>query len=241
MGLRPSASRGAAARSLSRSSECDSIGVAGLREEGATVRLVACIAAALLFATLASAAPAAALTIGPPPPTGSSQATIRSYYEARLAQQKASYDSQLAAYRKQLVAVKKQKTAADKSISSLTAQLEAARSSVSSEQVSALTEQNEALKSENASLLQARVQQSGQIDQLTDENARLAEKVSGIRPPIQLDPLAWLVLVAGLGVGALVGLRAGLRRGENRAKGPIPENVAAWWGGDGTDTTRTPD
>ena len=205
------------------------------------MRLGARIAAALLFATLASAAPAAALTIGPPPPTGSSQATIRAYYEARLAQQKASYESQLAAYRKQLVAVKKQKTAADKSISSLTAQLEAARSSVSSEQVSALTSENEALKSDNASLLQARVQQSGQIDQLTGENATLAEKASTVRPPIYRDPLAWLVLVAGVGVAALVGLRVGLRRGENRATGPIPENVAAWWGGDGTDTTRTPD
>ncbi len=105
--------------------------------------------------------------------------------------------------RRQLTAEKKQHAAADKTVSGL--RLEAARSSASSEQVSALTAENEALKSDYASALQARVQQSYQIEELKGE----------IRP-LYLDPLAWLVLAAGLGVGALVGLRVGFRRGENR-------------------------
>ena len=148
----------------------------GPSQRGCHVRIAALIAAALLWATLSSAVPAAALTIGPPPPTGSSQASVRAYYEARLAQQEASYESQLASLRRQLTAEKKQHAAADKTVSGL--RLEAARSSASSEQVSALTAENEALKSDYASVLQARVQQSYQIEELKGE----------IRPPLPRSP-----------------------------------------------------
>ena len=173
------------------------------------MRITARIAAALLIATLSSAVPAAALTIGPPPPpppppTGSSQATLRAYYEARLARQEASYESQIASLRRQLTAEKKQHAAADKSVSGL--RLEVARSLATSEQISALTSANEALESENASLMETWRAQGYQVDQLESES----------RPPIYLDPLAWLVLVAGLGVGALVGLRVGLKRGRDQ-------------------------
>ena len=175
-------------------------------KEGVPVRIAARIAAALIFATLSSVAPAAALTIGPPPPTGSSQATVRAYYEARLARQGASYESQLADLRKQLAAVKKRGTAADKTIADLKAQLKSARSSVTSEQVSALTSENEALKSKNATLLQTRAEQNDQV----------AELEARVQSPLHVDAMVWIVLVFGLGVGALVGLRIGFKRAQDQ-------------------------
>ena len=181
--------------------------------------------------------PAAAI-IGPPPPSAStSLASLRAYYEDRLARQEAAYQRQLDSYKRQLATATAQKTAAQTSADSLAAQVEALRSSLGTQQAKALTGENAALKSDYAAVLQARLQQGDQIDQLKAENARLTARADAVRRPIARDPLDWLILGVGLVAGALAGLRIGLKRGEDRATGgPIPAHVSAWWSGDARET-----
>lgn len=185
------------------------------------MRLVALAAAALTCATLVVGAPLAAVAapavIGPPPvtktqpivvQTGLTQAEVK----AELAKQKKLYDQQIA------------------DLKSQNAELETSVAS-KDEEIASLTSLNESIRADYTKLFEASNSQLTKLERLTAQNKKLNAAASGTRPSFARDWLDWVALVVGLLLGGIVGLRFGIRRGEDRATGSgIPENVAAWWG-----------
>lgn len=192
------------------------------------MRLEARIATVLAISTLAFGPARLALgapsVIGPPPTTSRTRTSVvtisKAEAQAQLDAQRKTYEEQVAALKEQVTSLKERVT-----------ELEDAGTS-NTEDVAALSETNGQLREDYTKLYEAQNANLATIDRLTTDNERLAHAVEGLRPPAGRDWIDWAALVAGVVAGGLLGLRFGIKRGEDRAVGGIPPNVAAWWGGE---------
>lgn len=216
-------------------------------------RIGAGVAAGLLLCAFSPLA-ANAVTIGTAPSqsTGASSRALRAaraQYEARLAAQRQSYNRQVEILSNQLASLQRQKTAwlrrqasDQERIRDLSLRVVGLKSGASSiaDQAQQLSDQTQSLRVENASLLEAQASLLQKVDYLTSDNERLGLKANRTRPSIARDPADWVTLALGVVLGGLTGMALGVRRGQKRAAGePIPNNVAAWWGGDAPETPET--